>query len=552
MYTFLMPVTPGIIGLSLRMSEDDRLLQAALVLPQEQELPDIEAIKAEIHNAGYGELLLDENALSRLLAKPFDPESEPEYITIAERRDAEITVTIGDHDMIASVTVKPAHGGKPVTRASLEKALQEADIYYGIQDDEFAQIIAAGEADNQVIARGTEPVDGEDTKFIPLVNTNRVLRPEIDKTGKVDYHALGDVICVAPGDKLMQRIPPTPGTPGKNVFGEPLAQTPGKDEGFFPKLYGAGRDPNDSNMLIATAPGNPVYSDTGVNVEPVYTVDNVDLTVGNITFDGTVNVENDVRNGMVVRASGDIVVKGTVESALLEAGGEIIIEGGIIGYYEKNADMKKMENYTARIIAEKSIAARFAENAFLQAGDNITINESMSHCHSTAKRSVSVGAENSTRGNIIGGYTCAGGDIHAAVVGSPAGVHTHLFPGYPYPEVQKDIADTKRHIEDQHILQEKITSITTQLRNTQDNTKQALLGKANDNLNKIRADTFKLKEHLKQQEQRLETLRKASVIVSKHIYNNVNVTIAGDTCTTTDEGPAGKFHLDKDKVILSY
>lgn len=540
------------IGLLLHMSEGDHLLQAALVQQEGRDLPDIESIKQAINDAGYAELLLDESALTRLLAKPGAADTEPEYITIAERRDAEITVTTSDHEMMASVSVKPAYGGKPVTRASLEKALQEADIYYGLLEDKFAPIIAAGKADNEVIARGTEPVDGEDTKFIPLVETSRILRPEINKKGKADYHALGDVICVAPGDKLLQRVPPTPGTPGKNVFGEPLAQQPGKDEGFFPKLFGAGRDPNDSNILIATAPGSPVYTDSGVDVEPVYAVNNVDLTVGNITFDGTVNVKGDVRNGMTIKATGDIVIKGTVESARLEAGGGIIVEGGIIGRHEKDADIHKTEDFAAHIIAEKSIAARFAENAFLQSSDDIFIGELMSHCHATAKKSVYVGTTNSKRGNIIGGITCADEDIHAMVLGSPASIHTYLFPGYSYPDVKKDIAETEHHIEDQNIILDKIITVTTQLRNSQDESRKAVLEKANENLNKIKADLFKLKEHLNQQEQQLVTLGKTSIIVSQRIFNNVGVTIGGDTYTTTDEGPAGKFRLDEGKVILSY
>lgn len=55
-------------------------------------------------------------------------------------------------------------------------------------------------------------------------------------------------------------------------------------------------------------------------VEPILRVAEVNMATGNIHYDGTVQVDGEVQHGMLVQASGDIIVSGTVDGGVLEAG----------------------------------------------------------------------------------------------------------------------------------------------------------------------------------------------------------------------------------------
>ena len=128
----------------------------------------------------------------------------------------------------------------------------------------------------------------------------------------------------------MRRFPPTTGTAGRNVRGVPVEPKAGKDASFEGNMVGAYFSAGDPNLLLATFAGQPVHRGNNVHVEPVYRIREVNLATGNISFDGTVEVEGEVLPGMKVHATGEIVIGGVVDGAFLEAGGDIHVGGGII------------------------------------------------------------------------------------------------------------------------------------------------------------------------------------------------------------------------------
>jgi uncharacterized protein (DUF342 family) len=152
-----------------------------------------------------------------------------------------------------------------------------------------------------------------------------------------------------------------------------LPAKPGKNITFATKLDGATIDPNDPDVLIAAISGCPVILKNGVSVDPVYSVKNVDLHSGNISYMGAVHITGDVHADMTVKASGDIYVDGTVENATLEAGGDIVVKGGIIGSSELHT--KQNEKFHAAIKCNGTCTARFVQNTHISAGKGIFIHD---------------------------------------------------------------------------------------------------------------------------------------------------------------------------------
>ncbi|PVE20154.1 DUF342 domain-containing protein, partial [Microvirga sp. KLBC 81] len=171
-------------------------------------------------------------------------------------------------------------------------------------------------------------------RFESLLDRLKPRAQEIDELAQIDYRDLGSLLLVTPGMPLMRRIPPLPGIDGCNVLGQPVLPDELPDTPFNAEMSGVEIDPEDPNLLRAAIAGSPKLIHQGAQVNPVVEVDAVDLSTGNINFQGSLQVRGDISATMEVRVTGDVVVNGTMEAALVEAGGNVTVKGGIIGMAE--------------------------------------------------------------------------------------------------------------------------------------------------------------------------------------------------------------------------
>ena len=186
-------------------------------------------------------------------------------------------------------------------------------------------------------------------------------------------------------------------------------------------------DPADPHLLVAAISGCPVVTKNGVMVEAIYRVKNVDLQGGNITYDGGVHVAGDVHSGMTVKATGDIQVEGTVENAMLEAGGDVTVKSGIIGSDDdQDPSSKKIH---ATIKCGGSCTVKFAQNAHIFAGNGIFINETSIQSELTAAHQIIVGDKDSRKGDLIGGEARAAMLVRAHNIGSDESPKTVVIAG---------------------------------------------------------------------------------------------------------------------------
>jgi uncharacterized protein (DUF342 family) len=266
-----------------------------------------------------------------------------------------------------------------------------------------------------------QPEHGRDGWFEPLVPEVRSRAPRVDETGHTDYRDLGEILVVHPGDALMRRHAPAAGRDGATLLGETVPARPGKEVMFAANLPGTASDADDPDLLRAAIAGQPVVVRGGMIVEPVFKAATVDTASGNIDFDGSVVIKGDVAAGMTVRATGDIEIGGVVERATLEAGGSIVIKGGAIG------ELGHKGGGDSRLRCDGCFNAAYAQQAVIEAGDSIFIDDMAMQCALTAINHVRVG--NRKRGHIIGGTVQATLSIAAKVIGSPNRVRTHLEVG---------------------------------------------------------------------------------------------------------------------------
>lgn len=530
--------------LTFKLNDDGKLI-AAYKLCEPKPLLDEVAIKEELTRQGCSDLFLYDKTLANLL-KQYNEAKEDFELEIGERRDGSCAIKIDDDKMTATLTLTPPYGGAPVSLLQIQLALQEKGVSYGILTNELEAAVKAGYAAERIIAKGLPAVPGDDTKFQSLVPEARERKPRIDERGIAHYRDLGQLVVVKQGEPLMRRTPPGAGTKGQDITGQILTPQAGQDIPFASGLQGSKQDPEDSNLLVATITGQPKTVPNGVIVEPTINLALVDISTGNMVFDGTINIKGDVKDGMRISATGDVFVGGTVEAAEIEAGGNIVIKGGVIGHSE-HSEETETPIFSAKLISKGSISAHFAENVFMDAGTDIIIEEFSMHNHLTALNRILVGKSGSKKGRIIGGITSASVLVKAAALGSPAGFITKVHAGFnPYLQAQLDELKHELDIIDKEL--EDLKKIIAFVVAHPEKDKDGLLRKALHTREKLEGDCDRLHAERTHLLSEMTLAENVQVIVEEAVHAGVEIRIGHEIWKNNEERGKGVFQIVDGKI----
>lgn len=173
-----------------------------------------------------------------------------------------------------------------------------------------------------VVAEGVPPVDGKDDELVYAFEESQ------PQNTPLNPYLMNEIFSVVKGDTVAYIVPGYPGTDGTDVFGNPVAA---KETAKIDIYAGEGIQLVDKGKAaVAKYPGRPVI-ETALDqkilrVVPLHTVQgNVDVKVGNLSFEGDVIVYGDVMDGFKVYAGGNITIKGSIFNAEIEAEGNVII-----------------------------------------------------------------------------------------------------------------------------------------------------------------------------------------------------------------------------------
>ena len=169
----------------------------------------------------------------------------------------------------------------------------------------------------------------------------------------------------------------------------------------------------DKCVLTSKVNGHVTLTNGTVFVSDVLTVVNVDNSTGNIDYDGSVVVQGNVNSNFVIKAKGDVEVKGAVEGAVIETEGNILLARGIKG----------MGKGTLK--AGGNIISKFMENCTATAGGYIDA-DAILHSNVSAGTEIHV---MSRKGFITGGTVQATSKICVKTLGSAMGADTRVTVG---------------------------------------------------------------------------------------------------------------------------
>jgi uncharacterized protein (DUF342 family) len=520
-----------------------------------------------INNSQYSHLYVVEgnikNAIAELesVLKPLRENQTGREIKyqILERRDATFLIDIADDKMSASAEVTTALGGQHMSAKAILDAAQAAKVYKGFSKEQLIKLAKraakepAGSMVKCEIAYGKLPIEGKNAYIKLLVESaqDRILRPKKRDDGSVDMRDLGDIICVKIGDPLAKKIPLTNGIPGYTVTGDILDSTPGTD---IEMLVGEGTalSPKNSSILVSTLVGLPRIIENGMEVDNVYHLKNVDVGTGHVKFKGSVIIDGDIGEGMKVIATGDISVGGFVESATLDAGGDITIVKGIIGKKQEveSVDISKI-NLSAHIKASGKVFAKYCQYAEITS-DSLRVENQIMHSIVKVNKTVWVGREEKANGKLIAGYISAGKSVHAGTIGAIAGSMTIITFADRMHDCLAKIVEIDQYVkaESDTILRLKDTMIKLKKRR-KNKAKPEIFAKV---ISTYRYHAKKMAEFSAEKESYKGTLQaymsSGSVEASEKVYHGVQVIIGECHDKTRREYGPSRFIFKDQKVHI--
>ena len=443
-----------------------------------------------------------------------------EYMKIGEMpinvlNDSTASVQISTDDMKAFLVITPPkQGGYDLELEDIYTILKNNSVVVGLKDDALNRLIDYPVYNEAVlVAEGIKPVNGADAELEYQFNTSTNIRLTEAEGGKVDFKNISNVENVTAGQLLATKKDPTRGEPGRTVKGELIPQKMGKDFELV-----AGKNTHiEGNCIIADVSGQVILSAGKVNVEQVMTVNgDVNLKSGNIDFVGSVVVTGNVEDGFDVKAAGNIMIHGTVGRSNIEADGDVIINQGVMG---------KNEGF---IKAGKNVSAKFLENVKIDAGETVTVQDSVMHCFIDVKKSLLVTGK---RAAIVGGHIRAGELISTKQIGSVSGTETVLEVGFD-PKMRQQLQELETAREQYYKEQQTLEPNLANLEYMKKTAKQ-LSDEKEELLQKMIEESAVLKSKITKNQQQIDEINEhfmnlqseGRIIASKIAYPGIVVYI---------------------------
>ena len=421
---------------------------------------------------------------------------------------ARIIVEIPRDKMRATIKYDTRQGARLPTKDMVMAALNEAGVVYGIDDEAIDRGINGLTA--FVAAEGLQTISGENAYIDRKFDLGIQGKPVLDEYDKVDYKDLNLFVLAKENQTLAIRIPQTKGTPGKNILGEPVPAQNGRPipmpEGKNTKVVGEHR-------LIATVNGQIVDKGSRISVDPRLEIKgSVGVSTGDIEFDGTVKITGDVEHGFKVKATGDIEIKGSINGAEV-TGRNVYISGGITGAER------------VKVFAEHDVRTAFAENALIEAGNDVYISDIALHSQIRAGKRIIM---EDKHGQITGGHAVAGSEISVKVIGNSSFVVTKVSVGVD-PNLQKEYQDLRKTYKES---KKRLTHITQTLNTLSKIDINKLPQTRIDSINALTRSQFPLAGQIKRDEKRileieslLASMKNGRIKVSDTIYPGVRLSV---------------------------
>ena len=467
-------------------------------------------------------------------------------LIVAEKRQAECQLELDDDKMCCRVRVVTAYGGLNPTPDSIVKLLKEYGVTEGINAKKVQVLcasldnLAPGTVVKEVLAEGKFPTKSVPAKFEFLVEPiqDRLMQPKLRDDGTVDMHDFGEIHMVEINDVLLKRIPPKKGASGFNVMGE-VVEAPDPADRLIEPGEGTALSADDENVLIATRRGVAMRNKDGMVVEDAYVVQNVDLKTGNIDFDGSVVVRGSVHDGLKVVASGKVLVQDYVESAEIEAGGDVVIGKGLLG---RKTNKQQASEGSASIVCGGDFSANYAQYANIDAKGTVKLAKHAMHCR-IESRDIVLESPRKSEGKIIGGTLMPSRRVICNTLGALSYIPTKISFNHIFSESLSALQDIEEDVSDRiKVIQGMEEALADFPKDQKDKDLQDQMRKLVNTINHFKNIVVSQRKAKKALLESIETRKfELEIIIKRTLYPGIEVEILGPETKVKQEKQACKI-----------
>jgi uncharacterized protein (DUF342 family) len=377
------------------------------------------------------------------LEKPLEKKAsallEPEIIT------GGIKLQVA-RDFMAAFISKTDHFNPNISALEIKEALFERDIVEGIVVDEMIEgfIKSSGfKTQSFQIARGINPIEGQDAKLEFFFNTDYLKAGGLDAEGNIDFKERGAIPHVEEGTVLAEKTPMVLARQGQNIYGDEVETPVGSD---IPLRFGKGAKLSEDGLkVLAAVSGFPKYSLSGVIfVHNEYTTSgDVDYETGHVDYDGNVNIKGCIKSGFKVKGNDISTIE--LDGGIVEADGDVTVAGGI---------------NEGKIYARGNVYAKFIHNSEIFCMGNILVGREIVDSRIEAGGSCAI--EN---GTLISSEVTAKMGVSARRIGTEMAGPSLIKVGqdaFTQKELGKNMIEARSMRENVQKLQEKNNSLKEQ------------------------------------------------------------------------------------------
>ncbi len=380
---------------------------------------------------------------------PYHSDGERHHATTATITKKKLTIEVSDDQLQAWVhRADPSHS-EPIREEDIIASLEEANIIVNEHTvDRINECLALINKQDEpqpryLIAEGCPAIEGTDATFR---RHDALLEREQNWQGDaaVNYYTYHSIHLVDKDDPIGTLVPIVPGVDGVDVFGSVITPTRQPKEVELDATVR--RSETEPAVVITNVPGQIDFSHGVLSIKEAFTVpSDVDFGTGNIDSPVDVQIHGTVHDGFLVKSRRAITIGGAIESASVEAQGDILIRGGIL------------QKGRCSVRAGGDIVARFCNEADLSAGGDVKVcNEIIS------SRVRCEGKLFAAHGAIIGGSVYAREGIEVATLGSDANVNTKVVVGL-HPKITDEAERIREDVKSKREAAERIRSVVQPL-----------------------------------------------------------------------------------------
>ncbi|MEA3543591.1 MAG: FapA family protein [Thermodesulfobacteriota bacterium] len=285
-----------------------------------------------------------------------------------------------------------------------------------------------------VLARGIAPQTGADGWFeLNVKISGEEIDLQEDEFGNVDHRTLNAYTEIDVGQKLGLVHAPREGIPGMTVHGQSVVAEPGKP--YELKAGDGVKLKYNDRVAFATKSGRAMWDKQTLKVVDLLVISgDVDLAVGNIDFNGFVEIKGEVGDDFSVRGTEGIKISGFVGACQIESDGAVQM-------------LSMAGKEVGQITCRGELRANFLNQVTVFCYGDVIISSEIRNCVIKATGKISV-----EHGAIIGGKCVALAGIEAKTIGTRSGQKTQLHAGIYFPDADRFtyLRNRMKHI-DSHI-----------------------------------------------------------------------------------------------------